>query len=89
MRITDFEWDEGNIDHIARHGVNPEEVEEACYDQPYVLRGKNNRYLVYSQTSDGRYLFSVLHYKGQGLVRVITARDMTDSEMRLCRTWRR
>ena len=85
MKIADFEWDEDNINHIARHGVSPEEVEEACYDEPFVLKGRQGSYLIYSQTSDGRYLLVVARYKGQGIIRVITARDMTDAERRLCR----
>ena len=85
MRIQDFEWDEENIEHIADHGVSPEEVEEACYNKPYVLKGRRGAYLIYSQTSDGRYLLTVGRYKGQGIIRVITARDMSDAERRLCR----
>jgi hypothetical protein len=26
--ISGFEWDDGNVDHIERHGLTPEEVEE-------------------------------------------------------------
>ena len=85
MRITDFEWDEDNIEHIARHGVSPEEVEEACYSKPFVLKGRQGTHLIYSQTDDGRYLLVVARYQGQGLIRAITARDMTDSEKKLCR----
>jgi uncharacterized DUF497 family protein len=29
---VEFEWDETNEEHIARHGVLPEEAEEACSD---------------------------------------------------------
>ena len=28
-----FEWDDGNLDHIARHGVESWEVEEAFGDR--------------------------------------------------------
>ena len=85
MRINNLEWDEENIEHIARHGVNPEEVEEACYNGPYILKGRQGSYLVYSQTGDGRYLLVVARYRGEGVIRVITARDMTDAEKRHCR----
>lgn len=27
-----FDWDEGNIEHIARHGVEAREAEEAVLD---------------------------------------------------------
>lgn len=84
MRIRAFEWGEAIVTHIVRHGVNPEEVEEACANRPYVLKGRGGRYLAYSQTSDGRYLFVVLRYRGRGLIRVVTARDMTDAEKSFC-----
>ena len=28
-----FDWDDGNIDHIAEHGVTPEEAEQALVDR--------------------------------------------------------
>ena len=84
MRITAFEWDGQNIAHMARHGVNPEEVEEACYNRPLVLRSRQGSYLVYSQTDDGRYLMAICRYRGQGRIYVITARDMTESERKFC-----
>ena len=82
MRIKVFEWDEQNIDHIARHGVNPEEVEEACYNALLILR-KGGLYLIYGQTYDGRYLLAVCRYRGRGIIRTVTARDMTDNEKKL------
>jgi hypothetical protein len=33
----EFDWDEGNIGRIARHGVNPEEVEQAIRNHPLDL----------------------------------------------------
>jgi hypothetical protein len=30
MLFTIFEWDEENIEHILRHNVVPDEVEEVC-----------------------------------------------------------
>ena len=83
MKISAFDWDEQNIDHIARHGVNPEEVEETCYNRPLILKGKQLRYLVYGQTDDGRYLLVVSAYLGKGIFRILTARDMAEAERRL------
>jgi hypothetical protein len=31
MQIDDLEWDDRNEAHIARHQVEPEEVEDVCY----------------------------------------------------------
>jgi uncharacterized DUF497 family protein len=80
MRITRFEWDEGNEDHVARHGVDASEVEEVLRLGPYVRRGPQDRYLAYGPTADGRFLFVVFVAKAGGSVRVITARDMTRRE---------
>ena len=82
-RVAAFEWAESNIDHLGRHGVHPEEAEEACYRKPFILKGKGRLYLIYGRTRDGRHLLVVLRYLGKGLGRVITARDMTEPERRL------
>ncbi len=33
-------WGPGNVAHIARHAVTPEEVEEVCHGAPVVQVGK-------------------------------------------------
>ena len=45
MRIESFEWDRaddagGNTAHISRHGISPEDVEEALTSNPLVLRAR-------------------------------------------------
>ena len=85
MKIQHLEWDENNIDHIARHGVDPDEVEEALVDKPLIRRGRQGRYLIYGQTTAGRYLFAVVKPLRSAWARVITARDMTDRERRYYR----
>jgi len=32
FQALEAEWDEDNMEHIARHGVSPEEVEEIVYE---------------------------------------------------------
>lgn len=90
MRIAGFIWDDaddesGNVAHIARHGVSPEEVEEALINNPLVLRGTDGRYLAYGKSAEGRLLFVVFVRRGRGLIRPLTARAMTDRETRLYR----
>ena len=82
MRINSFEWDEANISHVAEHNVTPEEVEEACFINPLVLKGRKKRYYVLGTTDGGRYLTVILQYKFRGVIRVITARDMDSAERR-------
>ncbi|MFZ3089709.1 MAG: BrnT family toxin [Nitrospirota bacterium] len=80
MLFKTFEWDTGNIEHILRHNVIPDEIEEACVNRPYIRRTTDRRYLVYGVTDSGRYLFIVGINKGKAIFRAITARDMTEME---------
>jgi hypothetical protein len=38
--ISEVLWPEDRVDHIAQHGVRPEEFEEVCFGTPLVLRAK-------------------------------------------------
>jgi len=69
--------------------VSPDEVEEALVGDPLVLRGADNRYLAYGKTENDRWLFAVYLMRPRARVRVLTARDMTEGEMRLYRRKRR
>jgi len=87
VRIDELIWDEWNVEHIAGHNVEPEEVEEICYGRHLARRagsGKygQTRYRVYGQTHAGRYLFIVLDRRegNEGSFYVVTARDMTEAE---------
>ena len=57
--ITGFAWDDENLEHIAGHGVSADEVEEAITGNPLVIRGREDRYLAYGKTADGRLLLVV------------------------------
>jgi uncharacterized DUF497 family protein len=81
--VREFDWDEANEDHIARHGVTPGEVEEVFYGRVYVKRAGDRRYTVLGHTGAGRLLMVVVVRFGGGLVRAITARDMIERERRL------
>lgn len=35
--VTGFEWDDANIEHIAKHHVVPEEAEQVFFDENNVL----------------------------------------------------
>ena len=86
MQITQFVWNEDIIEHIAKHNVTPEEIEEVCFDHPLIIKSKqdakgiNPIYYVLGQTDSGRYLLIVIIYFKQGRAMVITARDMDQSE---------
>jgi uncharacterized protein len=80
-----FEWDDDNILHIERHEFTAEEVEEVFADDHKVRRTREKRYIALGRTLDGRFAFVVFRRLPGGIVRVITARDMDDSERRLFR----
>ena len=41
LEISEFVWPEDRVQHIARHGVTPEEFEEVCFGDALVLRAKS------------------------------------------------
>ena len=85
MVIAGFEWDDDNIAHIGRHAFSPEEVEEVFIGDHKVRRAREKRYIALGDTLDGRLAFVVFRRLPRGFIRVITARDMEDHELRLFR----
>lgn len=79
------------IDHIASHGITPQEVEETCFGNALVQRarseGQNPVYYVLGQTMDGRYLFCVVIQFPDGKGYPITPRPMSETEKRRYRQW--
>jgi hypothetical protein len=92
MRIHEFIWPEDRIDHIARHGVTPEEVEETCFGRALVQRakslGESPVYYILGRTAAGRYLFCVVIRFPDGKGYPVTARPMTDREKRRYKRWK-
>ena len=83
MRISGFEWDEGNVVHLALgHGIEPEEAEEVFAVSPLYRRTKRGHYAVFGPTQAGRLLVVVFEMKAGGLARVITGWDMNGVERR-------
>lgn len=81
MKISRILWDEESVHHIAKHGISPMEVEEAVFEgKSLILKGREGRYILLSQTSAGRHLTVVTAFKLQGRVKIITARDMDEKE---------
>jgi len=42
VQIHEFIWPADRVEHIARHGVRPEEVEEVCFGQALIQRAKSS-----------------------------------------------
>jgi len=86
LRISDFEWDDGNALHIQlRHGISPEEAEEVFANKPLFRKTKKGHYAVFGPTFDGRYLTIVFELKAKAIARPITGWDMKRSEIRYFR----
>jgi uncharacterized DUF497 family protein len=81
-----FDWDEASEEHIALHGVTPEEAEEALTDThrvgaPAYNTPNERRQAALGATLDGRVLY-VVYTLRRGAVRVVTARDVIPAERR-------
>ena len=91
-----MDWRPDRVEHIARHGVTPQEFEEALFsDRGRLLKRvgpaeRNPNETIYrclGRTEAGRYLFmAMLRYADErrvnGEALPVMARDMTDSERR-------
>ena len=53
-------WDKENIDHIKKHDVTPDEVEQVCHGQVVVFDTYNDRYLIIGMTLSGKTLTIIL-----------------------------
>lgn len=94
LNIEGFDWDnpedsDGNVAHIARHEIIPEEIEEIFEEDLIVRRGRKGYRLAYGQTYAGRYLLVVFILKSGNILRVVTAREMDEMEKRYYRRERR
>ncbi len=71
-----FQWDPGNIDHIALHHVDPDEAEQVIENNPLALgkeeRNGEQRILHLGETDAGRVLLIAVTARGDK-IRVVTA----------------
>ncbi len=85
LYIESLEINDHILDKIeSKHSINFKEVEEACLsDKRHVRKGKEGLYKLFSQTHAGRYILVVLVNLGSGNWKLVTAREMTDSERQM------
>lgn len=84
---TGFEWDQGNITkNWDKHDVSAGECEQIFFNKPLIVKRDSehsqfeNRYYVLGRTNIDRLLFAVFTIRNDK-VRIISARDMTESEI--------
>ena len=82
----EFDWDADNEQHIARHGINPREAEEAILIELLEADVQPNeseeRVLCFGRTNSGR-LLTVLYTERRGRIRVVTAYEMTKPQQQM------
>ena len=81
----EFEWDEQNEEKLlVRHNVSALEAEQ-CFANANTRRRQGGALLLMGATDAGRMLFLVYEQKANGVVRVYSAREMTEKERRVYR----
>ncbi len=84
-KVTGFDWDIGNENKNAKHGVTPAETEQVFLNEPLVVMedlkhsDMEQRFHALGQTSEGRLLHVTFTIR-TGKIRVISARDMHRKE---------
>ena len=82
----EFDWDAGNLLHIARHSIDPKEAEEAILIEPLEADVQphegEERVLCFGRTKLGR-LLTILYTERRGRIRVVTAYEMTKPQQQL------
>lgn len=83
-QIMQFRWNKWNIEHIARHGVYPEEAEQVILSahRPYPRSRKDDKWLVIGQGRGGRWLQVIFVLDQHETAFVIHARTLIDREKR-------
>jgi len=83
--LPEFEWNQHNEDKLLeRHNVSALEAEQ-CFANPNTRRSEGDALLLMGVTDDGRMLFLVYEQQPKGVVRVYSAREMTEKERRTYR----
>ena len=80
----EIDWSDWSINHIARHNVEPYEVEEGLFeDTPLVLERQKDRRSILCETWGNRLILIVISYPPEeDKIKIITARDLTEAEKR-------
>ncbi|MBI4863841.1 MAG: BrnT family toxin [Candidatus Riflebacteria bacterium] len=83
----DFHWNRWNIEHLARHGVLPDEAEAAIRSsrRPFPRRIEEDKWLIWGRGRGERLLQVIFVLNDDDSVFVIHARPLTIREKRQMR----
>jgi len=88
MKITGFDWDNGNWPKCGKHGVSKKEIEEVLLNEINIFPDpypKETRFKGIGKNNNGRHVFIVFTLKkiNQKIkIRPISARYMHDKEIK-------
>jgi uncharacterized DUF497 family protein len=87
----DFRWNDGNADHIARHGVSVEDAEMVVRDarHPFPRKIEDDKWLVWGRARGGRFLQVIFVVDEDQTTYVIHARPLDEKEKRRLRRYKR
>ena len=92
MATIQFDWDEENIGHLARHVITPAEAQEVLFnwqiDLDSYVRNGEERVVQAGETDQGRVLVVVSTIRN-GKTRVVTAWPAKERIRRYCATQKR
>ena len=82
-----FRWNDWNVEHIADHGISPDEAEYLVdhVKPPYPEQIGDGKWRVPVQTANGRYIQVIFLFGPDDTVYVIHARNLNDREKRQLR----
>jgi hypothetical protein len=87
MKISGFEWDDGNWPKCGKHGVSREEIEQVLMGRPAVMpdpHPNEPRMRAIGRTAVGRFVFLVFMLRkpdSKTMIRPISARYMHQKEI--------
>ena len=83
----DFRWNEWNCEHVARHGVSPEEAQDVIRGArtPYPRKIEDDKWLVWGRGRGGRFLQVIFVLHDDEVIYVIHARPLDEREKRQLR----
>ncbi len=78
----DFRWTEWNVEHLERHGVDPQSAEEVIRGagRRYPRRVGRDKWLACGADGGGRLLQVIFVLREDGGLYVIHARPLTEAE---------
>ena len=83
----EFRWTAWNLDHVALHGVTPDEAESLVRKarSPFPRKIEEDKWLVWGRGHGGCYLQVIFVTDDDQTVYIIHARPLTDLEKRRLR----